>query len=149
MGTTVMKVLLIIAGAMVFGTPIYFVLAAYLGISNATIILLSVVVFIIIRLYFNRRRIAKPITAQPFRSTGTTHHMPQKYGKHRRESYSAAVNRRRNSELTPLQRNLLKILQLTLKPLLSVAFILQNTPKGDIKRYELVHQLTRNCKTLP
>ena len=146
-GTTETRALLVIGGVIIFGTPIYYVLAVYLGAMNATIavfILLAVAAFIIVRRYFNRRRLDNRSANQPYRSTGATRDWPQKYGKHRHQSYSAAVNSPGKLEPTPIQRNLLKVLRFALKPLQFAGYILSNRTKGDIKKDELLHRQTRN-----
>ena len=142
-----MRALLIIGGVIVFGTPIYYVLAGYMGLMNATIavfILLAVAAFIIVRRYFNQRRLDDLSANQPYRSTGTTRDWPEKYSKHGRKSYNATVNRPGKLEPTPLQRNLLKILRFALKPLQFAGYVMSNRTKGDIKKDELLHHQTRN-----
>lgn len=146
-GTTEMRVLLIIGGVIVFGTPLFVLLAKLLGVENATIAvfaLLLVVVFVIVRRYFERRRINRHSANQPFRSIGTTRYLPQKYSKHRQRSYIAAVNRPQKPEPTPLQRTRLKILRFALKPLQFVTHILSSSAEGEIKRDELSHRQTRH-----
>ena len=146
-GTTETRLLLIIGGVIIFGTPIYYVLAVYLGVMNASIavfILLAVAAFIIIRRYFNRRRMDNLSASQPYRSTGTTRDWPQKYGKHRQWSYNAVANSPGKPESPSLQKNLLKVLRFALKPLQFTGYILSNRTKGDIKKDELLHRQTRN-----
>lgn len=147
MGTPEMRALLIIGGVIIFGTPIYVILAGFLGVGNAIIAIfapLAIVVFVMVRRYFERRRVEKPTTTQPYRSTGTTRDWPEKYSKHGRKSYNAAVNRPGKPEPTSLQRSLLKVLRFALKPLRFVWYILNNRPKGYIKKDELLHRQTRN-----
>ncbi|MXY46017.1 MAG: hypothetical protein F4Y44_03330 [Chloroflexi bacterium] len=93
-----MRALLIIAGVIIFGSPIYYILAWGLGISDATISVfilaaLAIAAFLIIRRYFNRSSMHQP-AAKPFRSTGVTRGWPQKYSKHRRKQYWTTANKR-------------------------------------------------------
>lgn len=146
-GTPDMRALLIIGGVIIFGTPIFVILAGFLGVGNAIIAifaLLAVVVFVIARRYLERHRINRSSTNQPYRSTGTTRDWPEKYSKHGRKSYYAAVNRPGKPEPIPLQGNLLKVLRFALKPLQFAGYILSNRTKGDIKKDELLHRQTRN-----
>ena len=146
-GTPDMRALLIIGGVIIFGTPIYVLLSRFLGVENATIaifILLAVVVFAIVRRYLERRRIEKPAATQPYRSTGTTRYWPEKYSKHGRRSYNAAVNRPQEPEPTSLQRSLLKVLRFALKPLRFAGYVMSNRTKGDIRKDELLHRQTRH-----
>ena len=146
-GTADMRALLIIGGAMIFGTPIFVILSGFLGVGNAIIAifaLLGIVVFVMVKRYLERRRIEKPTAAQPYRSTGTTRYWPQRHSKHGRRSYNGAVTGPGKSKPTPLQRNLLMVLRFTMKPLQWVAFVLQNRPAGDIEKDELLHRQTRN-----
>ena len=146
-GPTVMRVLMVVGGVIVFGTPAYVILAAYLSvaITTAITILLAIVTFVIIRRNINRYHIAKHSANQPYRSTGTTRDWPRKYAKHGQERYNAAVNRSRKLEPTP-QRNLSKILRLMLKPLQFVMHILSSRTIGEVKRDELSHRLTRHTR---
>ena len=92
-----MRVMLIIAGVIIFGAPIYYLLAWGLGVTDTTIavfVLLAVLAYFAIRRYFNRRRVDKPAGNQPYISTGITRDWPQKYSKHRREQYTPIVNKR-------------------------------------------------------
>ena len=142
-----MRALLIIGGVIIFGTPISVILAGFLGVGNAIIAifaLLAIVVFVMVRRYLERRRIEDPAATQPYRSTGITRDWPEKYSKHGRRSYNAAVNRHGTLEPTPLQGNLLKILRLALRPLQFAGYIMSNRIKGDIKKDELLHRQTRN-----
>ena len=146
-GTPDMSALLIIGGMIIFGTPIFVILAGFLGVGNAIIAifaLLAIVVFVMVRRYLEHRRINRPSANQPYRSTGTTRDWPEKYSKHGRKSYNAAVNRPGTPEPTPLQRNLLKILRFALKPLQFAGYAMSNRTKGDIKKDELLHRQTRN-----
>ena len=147
-GTPEMRALLVIGGVIVFGTPVFVLLARLLGVENATIAafaLLTIVVFVMARRYLERRRIEKPTaTQQPYRSTGTTRYWPQEYSKHGQRSYNAAVNRLGKPEPIPLRGNLSKVLRFALKPLQFAGYILSNRTKGDIKKDELLHRQTRN-----
>lgn len=146
-GTPDVRALLIIGGVIIFGTPIFVILAGFLGVGNAIIAifaLLAIVVFVMVRRYLERRRIEKPTATQPYRSTGTTSDWPEKYSKHGRRSYNAAVNRPGKPEPNLLQGNLLKILRFALKPLQFAGYIMSNRTKGDIKKDELLHRQTRN-----
>lgn len=143
-----MRMMLIIAGVIIFGSPIYYILAWLLGVTDTTIsvfilLALAIAAFVTVRRFFNRRRKHQPAN-KPFRSTGATHDWPQKYSKHGRKSYNAAVNQPRKPEPTPLQRNLLRVLQFALKPLRFVWHIPNNRMEGDIKKDELLHRQTRN-----
>ena len=132
---------------MIFGTPIFVILAGFLGVENAIIAifaLLAIVVFVMVRRYLERRRIDNPPANQPYRSTGTTRYWPQEYSKHGRRSYNAAVTRPGKPESIPLQGNPLKVLRFALKPLQFAGHILSNRTKGDIKKDELLHRQTRN-----
>ena len=146
-GTPEMRALLIIGGVIIFGTPIYYVLAAYMGLNGiifAVVSLLAIAGFITTKRYFERRRLDKHLSNQPYRSTGITRDWPQKYSKHRQQSYNAAVNRPRKPEPTSLHSHLLKVPRFALKPLRFVWDILNNRPKGYIKKDELLHRQTRN-----
>ena len=146
-GTPEMRALLIIGGVIIFGTPIFVILAGFLGVENAIIAifaLLAIVVFVMVRRYLERRRIEKPAATQPYRSTGTTRYWPEKYSKDRQRSYNAAVNRPGKPEPTSLQGNLWKVLRFALKPLQFAEYIMSNRTKGDIKKDELLHRQTRN-----
>lgn len=143
-GTHEMRALLIIGGVIIFGTPIFVILAGFLGVENAIIALLAIVVFVMVRGYLERRRIEKPAATQLYRSTGTTRYWPEKYSKHGRRSYNAAVNRPGKPGPAPLQRNLLKVLRLALKRLQFVGYVMSNRTKGDINKDELLHRQTRN-----
>ena len=141
------RVMLIIAGVIIFGSPIYYILAWGLGVSGTTIsvaILLAIATFVIAGRYFNHRRIDKLSSIKSYRSTGATRAWPQKYSKHGRRSYKASANRSRKPESTPLQRNLLDVLRFALMPLQFVVYILKNKPEGDIKKDELLHRQTRH-----
>ena len=145
-GTPEMRTLLIIGGAIIFGTPIFVILAGFLSVENAIIsifALLAIVVFVMVRRYLERRRIEKPTATQPYRSTGTTRYWPQRHSKHGRRSYNAAVTRPGKPESIPLQRNLLRFLRFALKPLQFAAYILSNRTEGDVKKDELLHRQTR------
>ena len=144
-GPTVMRALLIIAGVLIFGTTIYVILAGFLGISIATGILLAVAAFIIVRIvrrYFNRRRMDKSSTNQPFRSTGATRDWPQKYGKRRRKSYNAATNIRQKPQTSRLHKALSTIAHFAVKTL---KFAVQPFTRGPMdKRLEnRLHKQTR------
>ena len=145
-GPTEMRALRTIGGVIVFGTPIFAILAGFLGVAVASVItiLLAAASFVTIRRNFKHYRIENPPANQPYRSTGTTRYWPQKYNKRERKSYNAAVNRHRKPEPTRLQRNLLKVLRFALKPLRSVRYIISNRMEGDIKKDELLHRQTRN-----
>ena len=146
-GTPDMRAPLIIGGVIIFGTPIFVILAGFLGVENAIIAiftLLAIVVFVMVRRYLERRRIEKPAATQPYRSTGTTRYWPEKYSKDRQGSYNAAVNRPGKPEPTPLQGNLLKVLRFALKPLRFAGYVMSNRTKGDIRKDELLHRQTRH-----
>ena len=92
-----MRVMLIIAGVIIFGAPIYYILAWGLGVTDTAIavfVLLAVLAYFVVRRYFNRRRVDKPAGNQPYISAGSTRDWPQKYRKHRGEQYKATVNMR-------------------------------------------------------
>ncbi len=142
-----MRVLLIIGGVIVFGTPIFVLLARLLGVENATIVvfaLLAIAGFVMARRYLKRRRIDKLSANQPYRSTGSTRNWVQKYSKHGRRSYNATANLPGKPEPIPLQGNLSKVLRIALKPLQFVMHILSSRTEGEVKRDELSHRQTRH-----
>ena len=146
-GTPESRVIIITGGVVIFGAPVFYVLAGYMGVINAVIaaaIALAIAFFVAGRRYLERRRINSPSTNKPYRSTGSTRHLPQKYSRHARRSYNTAVNRPAKPEPSSLQGSLLKILRLALKPLRPVWRILNNRHEGDIRKDELVHRQTRH-----
>lgn len=143
LATTGFKVLLIIAGVIIFGTPIYYILAMLLGISIATTILVVIAVFIAARYYLNHRRINKLSVDHLYRTTGTTRDWPQEYSKHRRDTRKISGNWRRKPEPTRLQRNIRKVFGFALTPLKFAAYILLSRHRGNSKSEELLHQQTR------
>ena len=105
-GPTEMRVLLIIGGVIVFGSPIYYILAWGLGVKDTTIavfVLLAIAAFVIVRRYSNRHHIRQP-SNKSFRSTSSTRDWPQKYRKHRRQQYKATLNNREKSRTSRTRR---------------------------------------------
>ncbi len=143
LATTGFKVLLIITGVIIFGTPIYYILVVLLGIVAATTILVAIAVFITTRYYLNRRRINKLSADHLHRPTETTRDWPQKYSKNRLDTRNISGNWRRKSEPNSLQRNSMNIFRFTLMPLKFVAHILLSRHRGNAKSEELLHRQTR------
>lgn len=137
-----MRVLLIIAGVIIFGTPLYYFLLAYIGLNGAIFAvgsLLAIAGFITTKRYFEHRRLGKHLANQPYRSTGNTRDWPQKYSKHRREQYRTTVNKHGKPRTSRSGRTIVR----TLRFLHSVALRLITRSEMDKSLDNRLHRQTR------
>lgn len=142
--TTRMRAFLIIAGIIIFGSPIYYILAWGLGVKDITIavfVLLATAAFVIVRLYLNRLRVDKQLSnpAQSLMSAGTTRDWAQKYSKHSRERHKANLNNHGKSQTSRVPRAVDKIARF----LNSMALRLITRSDMDKRLDNRLHQQTR------